>query len=411
MMRSQLVSLKQWLGQLKPLGLWMVPLLSVTSIPLTLSYWLANHSNPEATAPTVETLTLPPLSQLPNPVPDSPSLLNPIPLTPKTNASPQAKTVVHGVTRTSGSKTAKVTPDPLPPLPKSTKTATAASKPPSAQTTSPQAPPTHSSLTSHHHKTHSRHQAGMAPVKQAAYVPPPLEIRVGVVRGDASTVIGTSQQAYLQERTGKTLDTVAPNQSLTVVPSGSSLLINGRTMPGVMWLNPSQNSFVYVGDRWYRGRVLLVSQGNSLLAINYVDLEHYLTSVVGSEMHATAPTEALKAQAIAARSYALVHMIRPASDWYDLGDNQRWQVYKGLNSEYNTGFQAVSDTAGQVLSYQGGVVESLYASTDAIVASVHKGRGMSQLGAYELAKQGYNYQQILNRYYPGVGLARVILQQ
>jgi peptidoglycan hydrolase-like amidase len=182
-------------------------------------------------------------------------------------------------------------------------------------------------------------------------------------------------------------------------------------MPGVIWLNPSQNSFVYVGDRWYRGRVLLVSQGNSLLAINYVDLEHYLTSVVGSEMHATAPTEALKAQAIAARSYALVHMIRPASDWYDLGDNQRWQVYKGLNSEYNTGLQAVSDTAGQVLSYQGGVVESLYASTDAIVASVHKGRGMSQLGAYELAKQGYDYQQILNRYYPGVGLARVILQQ
>jgi SpoIID/LytB domain protein len=36
---------------------------------------------------------------------------------------------------------------------------------------------------------------------------------------------------------------------------------------------------------------------------------------------------------------------------------------------------------------------------------------MSQLGAYELAKQGYDYQQILNRYYPGVGLARVILQQ
>ncbi|MGL5035721.1 MAG: SpoIID/LytB domain-containing protein, partial [Microcystaceae cyanobacterium] len=168
---------------------------------------------------------------------------------------------------------------------------------------------------------------------------------------------------------------------------------------------------VHVGDRWYRGRILLVSKGDSVLAVNYVDLEHYLTSVVGSEMHANAPSEALKAQAIAARSYALVHMIRPASDWFDLGDNQRWQVYKGLNSEYNTGFKAVGDTAGQVLSYKGGVVESLYASTDAIVASAHKGRGMSQLGAYDLAKQGYNYQQILSRYYPGVALARVILQQ
>ncbi len=104
-------------------------------------------------------------------------------------------------------------------------------------------------------------------------------------------------------------------------------------------------------------------------------------------------------------------MIRPASDWYDLGDNQRWQVYKGLKSEYNTSQQAVMATAGQVLSHQGGVVESLYASTDAIVASAHKGRGMSQLGAYDLVNQGYNYQQILNRYYPGVSLARVILKQ
>jgi peptidoglycan hydrolase-like amidase len=237
-----------------------------------------------------------------------------------------------------------------------------------------------------------------------------LEIRVGVARDAASVTIGTSNQAFIQERAGGTLKTVSANQSLTVTPNGDSLNIGNMTVPGIAWLTPAQGSYIFVGDRWYRGRLLLVSKGNSVVAVNYVDLEHYLYSVVGSEMHATAPSEALKAQAIAARSYALVHMIRPASDWFDLGNNQRWQVYKGVNSEYSTTQQAVSATSGQILSYSGGVVESLYAATDEIVARAHRGRGMSQTGAYDLAQQGYDYQQILARYYPGVGLARLIVK-
>ena len=222
--------------------------------------------------------------------------------------------------------------------------------------------------------------------------------------------IATSSQAYLQDRNGKGLMTLNASQPLTIRSQGSALVANGRILPGVVWLTPTQNSYLGVGDRWYRGRVLLVARGETVLAVNYVDLESYLTSVVGSEMHSNAPTEALKAQAIAARSYALVHMVRPASDWFDLGDNQRWQVYKGTSSEGDTSHNAVTTTLGQVLSYKGGVVESLYASTDEIVSRVHKGRGMSQYGAYDLAKSGYNYQQILDRYYPGVIVARVILK-
>jgi peptidoglycan hydrolase-like amidase len=189
---------------------------------------------------------------------------------------------------------------------------------------------------------------------------------------------------------------------------GSELQIGSQQLPGVVFIQAANNGLVYLEDRWYRGRILLVSQGSSLMAVNYVDLEAYLYSVVGSEMHATAPSEALKAQAIAARSYALVHMIRPASPWYHLGNTQRWQVYKGIKSEYNTTQQAVNATAGQILSYRGGVVESLYAATDEIVSRAHGGRGMSQIGAYELARQGYDHQEILGYYYPGVGLAQLI---
>jgi peptidoglycan hydrolase-like amidase len=103
-------------------------------------------------------------------------------------------------------------------------------------------------------------------------------------------------------------------------------------------------------------------------------------------------------------------MIRPANAWFHLGNTQRWQVYKGIRSEYQSTHQAVNATAGQILSYKGGVVESLYAATDEIVAWAHGGRGMSQTGAYKLAEKGLVYQQILGNYYPGVGLARLVLQ-
>ena len=138
-----------------------------------------------------------------------------------------------------------------------------------------------------------------------------------------------------------------------------------------------------------------------------MDLEEYLLSVVGSEMSAAAPMEALKAQAVAARSYALVHTFRNANQWFDVTSGERHQAYKGISTEYNTTHQAVSETTGEILSYEGGVVESLYAATQAIVDKAHKGAGMSQTGAYTYAGQGYNYRQILGVYYPGAGIAKL----
>jgi hypothetical protein len=236
-----------------------------------------------------------------------------------------------------------------------------------------------------------------------------LEIRVAILRDVPNTLLGASSNLTISDRNGKSLTTLKSGESLGVTPQGQHLQLGNQTLPPVLWVESHNEDLIYVGDRWYRGKILLVSQGNRLLAVNYVNLEHYLYSVVGSEMHANAPLEALKAQAIAARSYALVHIIRPASPWYDLGNTQRWQVYKGITSEYNTTQQAVHATMGQILSYQGGVVESLYAATDEIVARAHSGRGMSQTGAYELARQGHHHQQILSRYYPGVTVARIII--
>ena len=102
-----------------------------------------------------------------------------------------------------------------------------------------------------------------------------------------------------------------------------------------------------------------------------------------------------------------VHTFRNANQEFDVTSGERHQAYKGIATEYNTTHQAVGETSGQILSYQGGVVESLYGATQAIVDKAHKGVGMSQTGAYAYANQGYDYRQILETYYPGVEIARL----
>lgn len=242
------------------------------------------------------------------------------------------------------------------------------------------------------------------------YTAPAIEIRVAIATNAPNLAVATSSSSQILDGNGALLQHLPSGESFNVQPNGNGVIFGSWQLPPVIWIESAEGGAVYVVNRWYRGRLLLVSQGSTLLAVNYVDLEQYLYSVVGSEMSASAPLEALKAQAIAARSYALVHIFRPTNNLYDLGAGERWQVYRGLEREYNTTFQAVSETSGQILSYQGGVVESLYAASEEIVAKAHGGVGMSQTGAYEKAAQGYDYRQILAVYYPGSEVARLGLK-
>jgi hypothetical protein len=236
---------------------------------------------------------------------------------------------------------------------------------------------------------------------------PKLEIRVAISTGTPSLVVGSSTASEVIDAQGKVIGKISAKEGTNVVPEGQYIRIGKWQTAAGVWLKPAKGGMVFVNDRWYRGDLLLVSQGNTLLAVNYVDLESYIASVVGAEVSPSWPMAALKAQAIAARSYAIVHYLRPAHDLYDLGNTERWQVYRGLDAEWNTTRQAVQETHGVFLSYKGGVVESMYAASDDIVTNVFGGVGMSQNGALKLAEQGYNYQQILGNYYPGTGLAWV----
>ncbi len=246
----------------------------------------------------------------------------------------------------------------------------------------------------------------MAQAPKPAQNLPPIPIRVAIATDATTLAIATSDAGVVVDQSGRVLGKLEAQTAVAAMPSAAGLQVGSWQTPSVVWVKPrTEAGLVYIGERWYRGSVQLLQVSGKLMAINYVDLESYLYSVVGAEMPAYWPAEALKAQAIAARSYAIVHLARPASDYYDLGATPRWQAYSGAESETNTTHLAVNETRGLLLSYQGGVVESLYASSDQLVQEAHGGFGMSQEGASQLAQKNFNYQQILGHFYPGTGLA------
>ncbi|MDX2096699.1 MAG: SpoIID/LytB domain-containing protein [Leptolyngbyaceae cyanobacterium bins.59] len=236
-----------------------------------------------------------------------------------------------------------------------------------------------------------------------------IEMQVAIREDAPSLTLGTSKAGKVLSMEGKVLQTLAPQQAYRAEADGKNLVLNNQSLPTAVWIQPDRDGFIYVDDRFYRGRVLLLTNGNQLLAVNHVLLRDYLYSVVGSEVPASWPMETLKAQAIAARSYALTYYFRPATSLYHLGDTESYQVYGGVEKETDTTRSAVNATGGEFISYKGGIVESLYAASDEIVATAHGGRGMSQTGAKNLAEKGLNYLQILNSYYPGTSVARIVM--
>ena len=294
------------------------------------------------------------------------------------------------------------------------KPATSPSQP--ANDTQPVAPSAQNpAASSNKPATAAQTTAAPAPPKVSALPPAPsenptidtyTEMRVALTRGASSVTVAASQGGVMVSTDGELVQSLSAGVGYQISADSSGLLVNGQPAPTAVWLEPD-TGYVAVGDRWYRGRLLLLWQNGGVMAINYVMLQEYLYSVVGAEMSASWSLEALKAQAVAARSYAIVHTIRHQRRAYDLDDTQRYQAYKGITTEASSTQQAVHETSGEFISYGGGVVESLYAANQAIVDDAHSGYGMSQTGALDLAEQGYQYYEILSAYYPDTSVGRI----
>lgn len=114
----------------------------------------------------------------------------------------------------------------------------------------------------------------------------------------------------------------------------------------------------------YRGIFEYRLYGSSIGVINIVSMSDYIKGVIPYEMSASWPIEALKAQAICARTYAMSNLSKHSSNGFDLCSSTCCQVYRGESSANNTTEQAVDETSGQYITYNGSPINAVYCSSN-----------------------------------------------
>ncbi|OLP16148.1 sporulation protein [Leptolyngbya sp. 'hensonii'] len=190
-----------------------------------------------------------------------------------------------------------------------------------------------------------------------------VELRVALEEGVSQVQVASSTKAIVRESTGRLLGEMPPGSAYDARMGPKGITLSNQFPGSKLWIEPTAGGYVWVGDRWYRGRLLLLPAAKGLTVINFVDLEQYLYSVLGGEMRPDWPQEALKAQAVAARSYALYKRQHASKKLFDLGDSTASQVYKGLISESAGTQMAVRETQGQVLIYKGQIIQAVFHSS------------------------------------------------
>src|SRR5574344_1371226 len=256
---------------------------------------------------------------------------------------------------------------------------------------------------------------------------PSYAIKIGLLTEVDHAGVGSNVSGRMIDvNTNRTVCTLDAMRGYDLVPYRNEIAVRS----GGHYYNLGTNSIVVKSDssgyvstkgRWYRGK---------LVVINDIDLENYIKGVVPSEMPASWEYEALKAQAIAARSFALANLGKQGRHGYDLKDNTEDQAYGGASSETNRTNRAVDETEGLVLTYDMKIIPAYYSASaggmtntaawgaslpylrsvpsfDDNVKKNGHGVGMSQHGANNLAKQGYNAYQILQYFYQDVKFAKL----
>jgi peptidoglycan hydrolase-like amidase len=124
------------------------------------------------------------------------------------------------------------------------------------------------------------------------------------------------------------------------------------------------DNLLTIGSYSYLGNIKFTVSGSSVRAINTIDLEQYLYGVVAAEMGNGFPLEALKAQAVCARCYAIRKIdSSDSSDTYDIVGTSSDQAYKGYNASYTRVIEAVDATKGQVLMNGKKIIDNVPEST------------------------------------------------
>ncbi len=183
-------------------------------------------------------------------------------------------------------------------------------------------------------------------------------IRIGLFKMDKEmnfTNVGEILNSYIKVEVGGNGNlSLKLDKESAIINFGKDLLI--LTLP--IFFYPQKDKFISVNSMAYRG-ILEISENEWI--INTLNVEDYLMGVLPGEMPSSYPLEALKAQAVSARTYALINFGK--HKFFDLCSNVHCQVYKGVNFERERTNIAVKETIGEVITYNGQLIKAYYHSS------------------------------------------------
>jgi len=181
-------------------------------------------------------------------------------------------------------------------------------------------------------------------------------IRVAIVKS-ASEVTLAGEGLLVTNGTGVPL--------LITLPATVKQLNDGLQLEGKLYkrLSFSASSVVYVNNKPYRGLAELSVADKGILVVNQLPLEEYLVGLINCEISSAWPIEAVKAQAIIARTYALNRRKGRMDLPYHLESSVIDQVYEGSLIEDSRAQRAVLETKGEVLTFGGAIIQAFYHSS------------------------------------------------
>lgn len=200
------------------------------------------------------------------------------------------------------------------------------------------------------------------------------QVRVGLETGVFSGRIDSNSAIRVLVASGGSFSAGAA-ASVESVPGG--ILVNGKQVSLPAEFESSQG-FLYWNGKPYRGRLRLVSHQNGFSVVNVLDVESYLRGVLKIEVNPAWPMEALKAQAVIARTYALRQAGRHGAEGFDLCATTHCQVYRGMAAEDPKLDRAIAETRGIVVIFGSELAQTYYfadgAGWTADVSSVWGGK-------------------------------------
>lgn len=193
-------------------------------------------------------------------------------------------------------------------------------------------------------------------------------VRIGLMHSVSTVQVAASTPADVLDAHGRALMRINAMESWVVATDGANLQLTGPNaqtalLAGSLRLRPlgaTAVPLVFAGRHWYRGTLELRPSADGITVINQLPIEQYLYGVVPAEMSASWPSESLKSQAIAARSYAIANLGKHRSRGYDLCDTDECQVYVGAGAESAASNQAVDGTRGEVLMFGNKVIPAYF---------------------------------------------------